>query len=75
MLFRSRVSALILIALGVPFLASNLGWIPRVVPLLHQWWPLILILSEPCCLSVANRHARGNEKQTRMRSNHTLQAH
>jgi lia operon protein LiaF len=43
MLFRSRVGALILIVLGVLFLASNLGWIPRLGPLLHQWWPLILI--------------------------------
>lgn len=44
MLFRSRVGGLILIVLGVLFLASNLGWIPRLGPLLHQWWPLILIL-------------------------------
>jgi len=43
MLFRSRVGALILIVLGILFLASNLGWIPRLGPLLHQWWPLILI--------------------------------
>jgi lia operon protein LiaF len=43
MLFRSRVGALILIVLGVLFLASNLGWIPRLGPLLHEWWPLILI--------------------------------
>jgi Domain of unknown function (DUF5668) len=44
MLFRSRVGAVILIVLGALFLASNLGWIPRVGPLLHQWWPLILII-------------------------------
>ena len=44
MLFRSRAGALILIGLGVLFLASNLGWIPRLGPILHQWWPLILIL-------------------------------
>jgi Domain of unknown function (DUF5668) len=44
MLFRSRVGAVILIALGALFLASNLGWIPRLGPVLHQWWPLILIV-------------------------------
>jgi hypothetical protein len=41
---RSRIGALILIVLGTLFLASNFGWIPRVGPLLHQWWPLILII-------------------------------
>jgi cell wall-active antibiotic response 4TMS protein YvqF len=44
MLFRSRVGALILIVLGLLFLASNLGWIPRIEPLFHQWWPLILVI-------------------------------
>jgi hypothetical protein len=44
MLFRSRVGAVILITLGALFLASNLGWIPRLGPLLHQWWPLMLIV-------------------------------
>jgi hypothetical protein len=44
MLFRSRTSALILIIVGTLFLLSNLGWIPRLGPLFHQWWPLILIV-------------------------------
>jgi hypothetical protein len=41
---KSLVSALILIALGVIFLLSNLGWLPRVGPLFAQWWPVILII-------------------------------
>jgi len=44
MLFRSRTGALILIVVGTLFLLSNLGWIPRLGPLWHQWWPLILII-------------------------------
>jgi hypothetical protein len=44
MLHKSRVGALILIVLGVLFLSSNLGWIPRLGPLLAQWWPVILIV-------------------------------
>lgn len=44
MLFRSRTAALILIIVGAAFLLSNLGWIPRIGPFLHQWWPLILII-------------------------------
>ena len=41
---RYSVAAAILILLGVLFLLSNLGLIPRLGPLLHQWWPLILIV-------------------------------
>jgi hypothetical protein len=48
MLFRSRAGALILIIVGALLLLSNLGWIPRLGPLLHQWWPLILILVGRC---------------------------
>ena len=44
MQFRSRTAALILILVGIAFLLSNLGWMPRIGPLLHQWWPLILII-------------------------------
>jgi len=44
MMFRSRIGALILIVLGTLFLLSNLGWIPQLGPLLHKWWPLILII-------------------------------
>jgi hypothetical protein len=44
MLFRSRTGALVLIIVGALFLLSNLGWIPQLGPLLHQWWPLLLIV-------------------------------
>ena len=37
------VAALILIVLGVAFLLSNLGLLPRLGPLFAKWWPLILI--------------------------------
>jgi hypothetical protein len=38
MLFRSRVGAYVLIALGCLLLASNLGYLPRLGPVFHQWW-------------------------------------
>ena len=41
---RSRLGAYILIALGVIFLLSNFGLLPRFGPLMAQWWPLIIIL-------------------------------
>ena len=44
MLFRSRTAAVVLIIVGGLFLLSNQGWIPQLGPLLHQWWPLILIV-------------------------------
>jgi hypothetical protein len=44
MLFKSRAVALILIVVGTLFLLSNLGWIPRLGPFFHQWWPLILVI-------------------------------
>jgi len=37
-------AALILIVLGVLFLLSNFGWLPRLGPLFAQWWPLILVI-------------------------------
>ena len=40
---RSRLVPVILILVGVLFLLANLGWIPQIGPLLHQWWPVILI--------------------------------
>jgi len=40
---KPRVGAVILIVLGVLFLLSNLGMLPRLGPLFAQWWPLILI--------------------------------
>ena len=42
---KSRIGAYILIALGILFLFSNLGWLPRLRPLMVQWWPLILIIA------------------------------
>jgi len=44
MRFRSSFGALILIAVGCLLLASNLGYLPRLGPLFHQWWPLILVV-------------------------------
>ena len=40
---KPRIGAVILIVLGVLFLLSNLGMLPRLGPLFAQWWPLILI--------------------------------
>jgi Domain of unknown function (DUF5668) len=40
---RPKFVAIVLIVLGVLFLLGNLGWIPQLGPLLHQWWPVILI--------------------------------
>lgn len=40
---KPRIGAVILIVLGVLFLLSNLGLLPRLGPLFAQWWPLILI--------------------------------
>ena len=44
MRIRSNIGALILIMVGGVLLVSNLGYLPRLGPLFHQWWPLILIL-------------------------------
>jgi hypothetical protein len=41
---KSRVGAIILIVLGAIFLLSNFGMLPRLGPLIAQWWPLILIV-------------------------------
>jgi hypothetical protein len=38
------VPALILIVLGIGFLLSNFGLMPRLGPLFAQWWPVILIV-------------------------------
>lgn len=43
MRLKPRIGAVILIVLGVLFLLSNLGLLPRLGPLFAQWWPLILI--------------------------------
>ncbi len=43
-MFRKSIFApLVLIALGVIFLLSNLGLLPHLGPLFARWWPLILI--------------------------------
>jgi hypothetical protein len=39
--FKSRAGAIILIVLGSIFLLSNFGMLPRLGPLIAQWWPLI----------------------------------
>lgn len=44
MIFKNRIAPVILIVIGVLFLLSNLGWLPRLGPLFAQWWPLILIV-------------------------------
>jgi hypothetical protein len=41
---KSGIGAYILVGLGIIFLLSNLGWLPRLGPLMTQWWPLILII-------------------------------
>lgn len=42
----STLAAVVLIGLGVLFLLANLGYIhiPRLRPMLAQWWPAILIV-------------------------------
>jgi hypothetical protein len=42
---KSRIGGYILIALGITFLLSNLGWLPPLRSLIAQWWPLILIIA------------------------------
>ena len=44
MIVKPRIAAIVLIVLGVLFLLSNLGMLPRLGPLFAQWWPLILIV-------------------------------
>ena len=41
---KSKIGALVLIVLGVLFLLSNFGLIPRLGPLFTQWWPAILVI-------------------------------
>jgi hypothetical protein len=41
---KPRIGAVILIVLGVLFLLSNFGLIPRLGSLFAQWWPVILIV-------------------------------
>jgi hypothetical protein len=44
MQIKPRTGAIILIVIGALFLLSNLGWLPKLGPLIAQWWPLILIV-------------------------------
>jgi hypothetical protein len=44
MRIRSSFGALVLIVAGCLLLASNPGYLPRLGPLFHQWWPLILVI-------------------------------
>jgi len=40
---RSNFTAYLLIALGIYFLLSKLNLIPNLIPMLFDWWPVILI--------------------------------
>jgi hypothetical protein len=40
---RSNFTAYLLIALGIYFLLSKFDLIPNIVPMLFDWWPVILI--------------------------------
>lgn len=40
---RSFFFPVALIALGIVFLLSNLGWLPRPGVLFQRWWPALLI--------------------------------
>jgi hypothetical protein len=41
---KSLLGAYILIALGIIFLLSNLGWLPPLGKIMALGWPLILIV-------------------------------
>jgi lipopolysaccharide export LptBFGC system permease protein LptF len=41
----SRITAIVLILLGVFFLLQKRGLIPDLGPLVHAWWPVLLILA------------------------------
>jgi len=41
---KSFLAPIILIALGIVFLLSNMGLLPHLGPLFARWWPLILIV-------------------------------
>ncbi len=52
---------IVLIALGVLFLLSNFGLLPRLWPLLAQWWPVILIVVGISMLVKRSRESRPKE--------------
>lgn len=39
----SNISAYALIIIGGYFLLKKLGWIPNLLPLIAEWWSLILV--------------------------------
>lgn len=39
----SNVSAYVLIIIGSYFLLKKLGWMPDLLPLIANWWPVVLI--------------------------------
>ncbi|HWS40537.1 MAG TPA: DUF5668 domain-containing protein [Arenimonas sp.] len=41
---KSTVGPIILIALGVYFLALKQGWVPNFGSIISEWWPVILII-------------------------------
>lgn len=41
---RSNFGAWLLIGLGIYFLLSKLDLIPNLIPLMFDWWPVILIV-------------------------------
>ncbi len=53
---KSGIGAYILIIIGVLFLLSNLGWLPRLAPLMSKWWPLILIIVGVLALTRRSHH-------------------
>lgn len=40
----SKVGPIILIVLGVYFLALKQDWVPNLRSIVHEWWPVILII-------------------------------
>lgn len=41
---KSSVGPIILIAIGVYFLALKQGWVPNFGSIISEWWPAILII-------------------------------
>ena len=39
----SNVGAYVLIVIGAYFLLKKLGWMPNILPLIANWWPVVLI--------------------------------
>jgi hypothetical protein len=55
---KSGLGAYILIALGIIFLLSNLGWLPHLGPLMARGWPLILIIAGVLLLIRRSSHKK-----------------